>query len=178
MTEVLLPQLKTKLAGPLFLFKKTPAAPPLLPCDSPERTSVGAADLCPHPTPLHPIYSSLSLLLKLNLLLLLHCGSTWSAKVLLPRWCSNVTTSSVEGSLDLFSRPPAQGPDERLLPGEAAEWKQKGEILYKIHSFKDFFFQCPNPLPLQNICATFSINTLKNPTCLLHLFLFPESHIL
>ena len=86
-TEVLLPRLKMKWAGPLFLCEETTATPPLWPTDSPERTSVGAPDLCPQPhPPFSSIYSSPSLLLKFNLLLLLQLGNTWSAKVLLPLW--------------------------------------------------------------------------------------------
>lgn len=46
-------RLKMGWAGLLFLFKERP--PPLLPGDTPGRTSVGAPDLCPH----RPTYSAL-----------------------------------------------------------------------------------------------------------------------
>lgn len=173
-TEVLLPQLKMKWAGPLFLFEKTSATPPLLPCDSPERTSVATPDLCPHPpsvqlfifippTQTQPAPSP-------------PLSHSWSAKVLLPWWWSNATTSSVEGSLDLFSRPPAQGPDERLLPRETAEWKQREfirAILSKLFFFC-FFLLYRSPLSLQKVCAPFSINIQKLD---LSLAAFPVSWI-
>lgn len=113
------------------------------------------------PIPHRSIYSSLSLLLKLNLLLLLHHCNTWSAKVLLPWWRRNATVFLIQGSLDLFSWPPAQGPHERLLPRETAEWKQSQEIFHMIYSFKSFYCaEAP-----QSMCICFHKHT-ENHTCL------------
>lgn len=93
-TKVLLLQLKIKWAGLLFLCrgKKSPSVtPPLPPSDSPERTSVGAPDLYPHPP--SSTHSSLSLLLNLSLHLRLQCNSSWGAKVLL-LWCLQIRVHS------------------------------------------------------------------------------------
>ena len=128
-TEVLLLRLRMKWAGPLFLCEKTSAAPPLPPSDSPERTSVGAADLYPPspPSSIHP-YPSYS-----------NSTCSFSSTVGVQRsFCLNgeVTRPRLQsrGSLDLFSRPPAQGPDERPLPpGEAAEREQgRGDLSYSL----------------------------------------------
>lgn len=93
-----------EIAWPPFLMRKdlnyTPTATKWLPREN--------FCWCSRPLAPSPIYSSSSLLLKPNLLSLLHRGNTLSAKVPLPWWWSNATTSSVQGSLDLFSRPPAR----------------------------------------------------------------------
>lgn len=54
----------------------------------------------------------------LSVLLLLHWGDSWGAKVLLPWWRINATRSQVEGRCDLFSWPPTLGSHQRLLFGE------------------------------------------------------------
>lgn len=62
-----------EMGWPPFLMRKGFSYTPTVPSDSPERTSVGAPDLCPHPPFIHPfILIPGSLLLTLNLLLLLH----------------------------------------------------------------------------------------------------------
>lgn len=107
--------------GPASLSysKKDPTAPPPLPSDSPGRTSVGAPDLCPHPT----TYSALSLPPMLSVLLLLHWGDSWGAKVLLLWWRCNATRSWVEARCNLFSRPPAPG-----VTSNASLWRETGGV--------------------------------------------------
>lgn len=130
-TKVLLLQLKIKWAGLLFLCrgKKSPSVtPPLPPSDSPERTSVGAPDLYPHPP--SSTHSSLSLLLNLSLHLRLQCNSSWGAKVLL-LWCLQIRVHSF---FLFFFWPPAQEPDERLHHRETAESNQRQELFHRINS--------------------------------------------
>lgn len=147
---------------PPFLFKKkkrSPAAPPRLPCDSPERTSVAAPDLCPRPPALRPIYSSLSLPTPKSqpapsppprpLL--------WSAKVLLRRW-----RRDRQRDRRLQSRVRSTSSHDRHMKGCFPEREPNGRD------------------PSKGPVLLFLINTpkKKNPTRLQHLFLFPQSLVL
>lgn len=130
---------------------------PIPPSYSPERTSVGAPDCFPSP---QFFYSSLLHCSNSNLLLLLCCGITWSAKVLLPLWRSNTTTIQVW--LDLFFWPPAKGPDERLLPRERRQTGSRDRSHYCTFYFFLFFFTAAWRLlaPLsEDMCTGFHKHT-------------------
>lgn len=177
-TEVLLPGLKTKIGCPpppptILIQKKkkrSPAAPPRLPCDSPERTSVAAPDLCPRPPALRPIYSSLSLPTPKSqpapsppprpLL--------WSAKVLLRRW----QRRDRQRDWRLQSRVRSTSSHGRHMKGCFPERELNG----RDPSQRPVLFK-----KKKSFCSVllFLINTpKKNPTCLQHLFLFPQSLVL
>lgn len=74
-----------EMSWPPFLIRNRPQLHPHCSQVTPQRELLLVLQTfapIPHPS----IYSSLSLLLKLDLLLLLHRDSARSAKVLLPRW--------------------------------------------------------------------------------------------
>lgn len=132
-TKVLLLQLKIKWAGLLFLCgggEKSPSAtPPLLPSDSPERTSVGAPDLysIPHLLSIH-LYPSYSISA---------CTFASNATVVGVQrsFCFGVFNPGFTQFFFLFFLwPPAQEPDERLHHRETAESNQRQELFHRIKS--------------------------------------------
>lgn len=101
------------VGGPPFLIqRKTLLRPP-----TPARRHPGE-NFCwcsrPLPPPPH-LFSATPHPPMLSLLLLLHWGDSWGAKVLLPWWWINAPRSWVEGRRDLFSGPPTPGSHQRLL---------------------------------------------------------------
>lgn len=83
-----------------------------------------------------------------------------SAKVLLLWWWSNATTSSIQSSLDLFSRPPAQGQMKGSSLGRQQNESRERRPFIRSVLLK-FFLLCRSPLSPQKVCASVSINTLK-----------------